>query len=31
MPSLAMHMQFEANRDKMIDWKKLWSIIPELA
>jgi hypothetical protein len=31
MPSLALHMQFEANRDKMIDWKKLWNIIPDIA
>jgi len=30
MPSLALHMQFEANRDKLIDWKKLWDIIPEM-
>lgn len=29
MPSLALHMQFEQNRDKFIDWKKLWNIIPE--
>lgn len=31
MPSLALHMQFEANRDKLIDWKKLWNIIPDIA
>jgi len=31
MPSLALHMQFEANRDKLIDWKKLWNIMPDIA
>jgi hypothetical protein len=31
MPSLALHMQFEANRDKMINWKKLWNLVPEMA
>ena len=30
MPSLALHMQFEANRDRVVDWKKLWNIIPEI-
>lgn len=28
VPSLAMHMQFEENRDKMIDWKQLWDDTP---
>lgn len=31
MPSLALHMQFESNRDKLIDWKHLWNIIPEIS
>jgi len=28
LPSLALHMQFEANRDKMLDWKRLWDNVP---
>jgi hypothetical protein len=24
LPSLAFHLQFEKNRDKMLDWKRLW-------
>lgn len=30
LPSLALHMQFENSRDRMIDWKKLWDIIPSI-
>jgi glycosyltransferase involved in cell wall biosynthesis len=28
LPSLALHMQFEKNRDKMLNWKPLWDSIP---
>lgn len=31
LPSLALHMQFEANRDRMIDWETLWNIIPDIS
>jgi hypothetical protein len=27
IPSLALHMQFEEQKDKFIDWKKLWDSI----
>ena len=30
LPSLAQHMQFENNIDKLIDWKKLWNSVPEI-
>jgi hypothetical protein len=29
LPSLALHMQFEVNRDTVTDWKSLWDQIPE--
>ena len=30
LTSLALHMQFEENRDRLINWKQLWDLIPEL-
>jgi len=29
MPSLALHMQFEENMDKMVNWQKLWDSVPD--
>lgn len=31
LTSLALHMQFEPSIDKMVDWKALWSSIPEIS
>jgi hypothetical protein len=30
LTSLALHMQFEQNRDRMVNWKELCDLIPEL-
>lgn len=30
VPSLAQHMQFENNIDRVIDWKKLWESVPDM-
>lgn len=29
IPSLALHMQFEANKDRILDWKKIWDMVPD--
>lgn len=29
LPSLAMHMQFDKNIDKMVNWKTLWDNMPD--
>ncbi len=31
LPSLALHMQYAQNIDKMVDWKELWDMIPDMA
>lgn len=31
MPSLALHMQFEENMDRVVDWKRLWETIPNFS
>lgn len=31
LPSLALHMQFEEQKDKMSNWRELWDMIPDVA